>query len=108
MLAISDSDKRELFQKHLSNIFQPHTDIIDLQYSNRVNTFLNTPIPESQLEKFVTPNEVKFAISKYPNNKSTGYDLITGEVAKCLPKKAIVFLTYIINSIIRLSYFPML
>jgi hypothetical protein len=29
-LAISDSDKVELFQNHLSNIFQQHIDIIDI------------------------------------------------------------------------------
>lgn len=49
---------------------------------------------------------MKNTILKYPNKKSPGFDLITAEVTKFLPTKAIVLLTYIINAILRLSYFP--
>jgi hypothetical protein len=38
--------------------------------------------------------------------KSPSFDLIIAEVGRWLPKKAIVFLTYIYNAILRLSYFP--
>lgn len=58
--------------------------------------------------KFITPNEVKNTILKYPNKKSPGFHLITAEVTKCLSTKSIVLLTYIINAILRLSYFPSL
>ncbi|KAL4091805.1 hypothetical protein QTP88_026434 [Uroleucon formosanum] len=39
--------------------------------------------------------------------KSPGFDLVTAEVARCLPKRAIVLLTIIFNACLRLSYFPM-
>ncbi|KAL4103299.1 hypothetical protein QTP88_018676 [Uroleucon formosanum] len=40
--------------------------------------------------------------------KSPGFDLITTNVANCLPNKAFILLTYIYNAILRLSYFPTL
>jgi hypothetical protein len=62
----------------------------------------------NHLEKYFTPNEVKQAIQKYSLKKSPGYDLLTAEVARCLPKEAIVLVTYIFNASLRLSYFPIL
>lgn len=64
--------------------------------------------PISRPEKHFTPNEVKQTIQKYTLKKSPGFDLITAEVARCLPKKVIVLITYIFNAILRLSYFPIL
>jgi hypothetical protein len=55
-------------------------------------------------EKSFTPNEIKSTIQKYSLKKSPGFDLITTEDARCLPKKAILFLTHLFNSILRLSY----
>lgn len=46
---------------------------------------------------------MKNTILKYPNKKSHCFDIITVEVTKCLPLKAIILLTYIINLILRLS-----
>jgi len=40
--------------------------------------------------------------------KAPGYDLISGKVLKELPKKAITILTILYNSILRLSYYPLL
>jgi hypothetical protein len=107
-LAIIDSEKVIEFQAHLSNIFQPHPDIYDQQHLDNVKKYLDSPLPYGPPIKFVTPKEMKDTILKYPNKKSPSFDLITAEVTKCLPTKAIVLLTYIINAILRLSYFPSL
>jgi hypothetical protein len=56
--------------------------------------------------KHTSPSEILFIINKLPKNKSPGHDLITNLIIKNLPKKAIILLTYIYNSILRLSYFP--
>jgi len=40
--------------------------------------------------------------------KTPGYDLISGKVLKELPKKAVTLLTILYNSILRLSYYPLL
>jgi len=43
-----------------------------------------------------------------PEKKYPGFDLITGKITSCLPKQAIIHLTYIFNSILRLFYFSLL
>jgi hypothetical protein len=40
--------------------------------------------------------------------KITRFDLITTEIASKLPKKTLLLLTYIYNSMLRLTYFPIL
>ena len=55
----------------------------------------------------ITPKEVADEIRTNLNSKKApGFDLITGEVLKQLPKKGIVMLTYIFNAALRLRYFP--
>jgi len=39
-LAISDPEKAAVFQSHLSNIFQPHADIVDNLHMSNVKNFL--------------------------------------------------------------------
>ncbi|KAF0760149.1 Uncharacterized protein FWK35_00015482, partial [Aphis craccivora] len=107
-LAISDLEKTEFFKDHLSQTFQPHSDIIDNENMNSVETFLNSPLPLSLPVKSLTPNDVKYAIIKYSLNKSPGYDRMTAEVARSLPTRAILHITHIFNASLRLSYFPLL
>ncbi|KAL4096494.1 hypothetical protein QTP88_021439 [Uroleucon formosanum] len=106
---ISDPDKAELFKTHLSDIFQPHPDIFSHTNNIKVNDYLNSPLcsPAGPVKHF-TPNDIKFVINQCSLKKSPGYDLITAEVARCLPKRAIVHLSHIFNSILRLSHFPSL
>ncbi|KAL4132267.1 hypothetical protein QTP88_009456 [Uroleucon formosanum] len=106
--AFSDNDKAELFKAHLHETFQPHHDILTPENIDEVNTYLNLSSTLNQPEKYFTPNEVKQTIQKYSLKKLHGFDLIKAEVARCLPKKAIVLITYIFNASLRLSYFPML
>jgi len=106
--AFSDNDKAEVFKDHLHETFQPHHDILTPEHIDEVNAYLNLPSSTNRPEKYFTPNEVKQTIQKYTLKKSPGFDLITAEVVRCLPKKAIVLITYIFNAILRLSYFPLL
>ena len=106
-LAVSDAEKVELFKNHLFNVFQPHQDIPPVN-SSAVYSYLNMPLPPSLPVKHFSPSDIKFAIQKCTLRKSPGFDLITAEVARCLPKRAIVLLTHIFNAILRLSYFPLL
>ena len=48
------------------------------------------------------------ALSYTNVRKTPGYDLISGKVLKEVPKKAITLLTILYNSILRLSYYPLL
>ena len=54
---------------------------------------------------FVTPKEVASEIKNNLNpKKSPGFDLITGEIMKQLPRKGILMLTYLINASFRLQH----
>uniref|UniRef100_A0A224X7Z3 Putative reverse transcriptase n=1 Tax=Panstrongylus lignarius TaxID=156445 RepID=A0A224X7Z3_9HEMI len=106
--AKSAQEKAELFATHLSSVFIPHLDIQDLQHTTEVNAELDAPLPLSLPPKAFTPTQVKQTINNLPKKKSPGYDLITAQVLHQLPKKAIVFLTTIYNSILRTTYYPIL
>jgi hypothetical protein len=56
--------------------------------------------------KHKSPSKIIFIIKKLHNNKSPGHDLVTNKIFKYLPKKAIIFLAHIFNSILSLSYIP--
>jgi len=58
--------------------------------------------------KHIRPSKVEHAIRKSAKRKTLGYNLITAEMATRLPKKTLLFLTYIYNSMIRLSHFLIL
>ncbi|KAL4085043.1 hypothetical protein QTP88_027881 [Uroleucon formosanum] len=107
-LTSTDAEKAELLKNHLAKIFTPHSDIQIPQHTALVNRFLDSPLPPTLPSKYFTPNDIKNAIQNYSLKKSPGYDLITAEVAKCLPKRAIVLLTILINASLRLAYFPQL
>jgi len=55
-----------------------------------------------------SPKEVVEAIAHTNVRKVPGYDLISGEVLKELPKKAITLLTILYNSMLHLSYYSLL
>ena len=108
-LAFSDVDKANTFGKHLSEIFTPHHDITPEQsHLNEITNFLSSPLPMSLPTKHTSPNELKDLIQKLKIKKSPGHDQITNKVLKHLPKKSIILLTYIYNSMLRLSYFPLI
>jgi len=92
----SYADKAELLKNHFADIFSPHTEIQTLQNTELVKQCLDSPLLLCLPTKSFTPNDVKYAIQKYNLKKSPGYDFFTPEVARCLPKKAIVLLTVLL------------
>jgi len=106
--ATTDPEKADLFKEHLSETFTPHSDIQIPIHTDIVNRYLDIPLPISPAVKHFSPGDVKFAIQKHSLKKSPGFDLITAEVARSLPKRAIILLTVIYNACLRLTYFPML
>jgi hypothetical protein len=53
-----------------------------------------------------SPKEIKEIIKSLGSKKAPGIDQITPKMLKELPPKGFVLLTYIFNSIIRLSHWP--
>jgi hypothetical protein len=101
-------DKANIFLNHLADTFQQHNTILLPEKINEVERFLDIPLQMSLPPKYFSPAEVKYTISKFPQNKFPGYNLITAEVLSQLPKKVIILLTYIYNSMFILYYFPLL
>uniref|UniRef100_A0A2S2N814 Putative RNA-directed DNA polymerase n=1 Tax=Schizaphis graminum TaxID=13262 RepID=A0A2S2N814_SCHGA len=105
-LAISNLDKANLFATDLENRFTPHPDIQNRDHMLHVESLLNQTLPMSLPTNHTSPSEILHIINKLHNNKAPGHDLITNRIIKNLPKKSIIFLTFIFNSILRLSYIP--
>lgn len=101
----SDKSKANVFKEHLENTFTPF-DLNNAFDRDEVLKFLDIPCQMDLPIKHVTPSEVKKAISELNNSKSPGFDSIDSKVAKSLPKKGIIFLSTIYNSILRLSHYP--
>jgi hypothetical protein len=91
-----------MFASHLTEVFKTEPDDEDEEMEDS----LNTPCQMSLPIKALSSKEVKEEINRLIPRKAPGYDLITGQTLKALPKKAIVLLCTIFNAILRLSYFP--
>jgi hypothetical protein len=96
--AKGNKEKAELFAGHLENIFTPNT---DEGIENEINNEGTGIIPP------VTPKEVKRMIRHQISPKrAPGYDLITAQILKKLPRKAIIKITHIIKATFRMRYMP--
>lgn len=68
--------------------------------------FIGFLIPEVDESTLPTYKEILTIIKKLKSNKSPGVDNISNQVIKQLPKKAIIWLTYIFRACFRICYFP--
>lgn len=98
----------EIFEQ--VHVLDAHTDTQHFEHvTQTVHNYINTPhITDKKIlhTYYTTPTKLKTIIKKLTTNKAPGPDLIENKIIKSLPRKTIVQLTYIINSIIRLNYFP--
>ena len=104
--AKSDDEKAMEFADHLQQVFTPHH--LQNPTDAALSAFLDVPCQMSLPIKPFSPNEVADALAHINVHKAPGYDLISGKVLKELPKKAILLLTILYNSILRLLYWPLL
>ena len=102
--ARSNIEKANEFAEYLVNVYT--TPQINNNYDAEIESYLNAPCQLSPPIKPFSPNEIRKEIGLLNSRKAPGYDLIVGDILKNLPKKAIVLLTNIYNSMLRLCYFP--
>lgn len=97
--AKSNKEKAEIFAEHLAGIFQPNAGNSDIDVENITNIYENS-IP------LVRRKELLKEIKGLKLKKTPGFDLITAEILKNLPKKAVKFLQLLMNAAIKLRYIP--
>jgi len=72
----------------------------------KIRLALTSPgLPYSSVRPFKV-TKVRTAIHKLRSTKSSGYDLITGNVLKELPEARMRAITQLFNSILRTGHFP--
>lgn len=108
-LAITDSEKANAIADNLHDIHRQTENLSDRKtniaverlYQNFHKQTIETP--ETAL---TTPKEIKQVIKNLSNNKAPGEDKITNKLLKNLPRKPFMQLYYIINSCLKIQYFP--
>lgn len=107
---LTDSEKADALGDQFSKSHE-----ITLNYRNRavdsevrksIAFLSNCPPNELDAAVLTKPAEVKETVKRLKNNKAPGQDQIPNILLKRLPLKAFVYITYIFNSCIFLSYFP--
>jgi len=68
--------------------------------------FLDAPSPDALPIQHVSPEEVCLHIQKLHPRKEPGFDGIDSRIANALPKKRILFLVLLFNSMLRIHHFP--
>jgi len=102
----SDREKCEVFADFFENAFTPN-DNFDSVTSNTVEESLKHEVSTVELPiKYATPSELQEIVKRLPIKKSPGPDLIPNVLLKHLTRKALAFLTSIVNSCLSKSYFP--
>ena len=102
----SDNEKAAAFAAHLRQVFKPHSS--PHTHDLMVSDSLDMPCPMSLPITPFSPAEVSVMIASLNVRKAPGYDLISGKVLQELSRKAIVLLTTLYNSMLRLSYYPLI
>jgi hypothetical protein len=98
--ARNNKEKAEVFAEHLARSFKPNEEK-NMDTPRRIEDTQVKPKPA------ITPKEILNAIKIHTNpKKAPGFDLITGEILKQLPKKAIIKITYLYNTAFWLKYVP--
>lgn len=97
--------KADLFADHLAKVFHPNESMDD-EFDNEVDTFLNQEFQMDLPPKPVTVREVWRTIKELKDRKAPGFDLITKEIIKQLPRKAVTYITTVYNGILRVQHFP--
>jgi len=102
--ALSDKDKANVFATHLADVFRAVQGHIDGDVEDFITSPCQMPLP---IRAF-TPAEFKAELTRLNTRKAPGYDLISGQILKRLPRKTVVLFTVVFNRMLTLSYFPIL
>lgn len=99
-------EKCEIFAQHFESCFTTdenqtnQNEVINPNQRNKEDQPIVNPISPC------TPKEIQIIINKLAYKKSPGHDLITNKILKNLTSKSLSYITNLMNSSMRLGYFP--
>ncbi|KAH8283210.1 hypothetical protein KR054_011946, partial [Drosophila jambulina] len=102
----SNAQKAEVFANSLEERFKP-LDLTTPVIRRAVEIRMEEPFQMCLPAQPVTLPEVMGLIKKLKTKKAPGVDGLNNRTLKLLPKKAILFLVLLFNSILRIGHFPM-
>lgn len=92
------------YQNHLNSCHLSNAST-ETMVENTLRSFNNSNSIATE-SFFVRPKKVRDLIKMSKSNKSAGIDGIGNILIKALPRKGVVFLTFIFNSCLKICYFP--
>jgi hypothetical protein len=101
-----DAIAQKFSESHLLTVNQTSTADINRKVTEKIAEIQGGQPAEVHGSDFTSPNEIKSIIKRLGSRKAPGPDGINNIVVKNLPRKAVVYLTYIFNACIRKQYFP--
>jgi len=100
-----DSEISLAFADELEKRFQP-LELASREDVEETLPILDAPSPDALPIQHVGPEEVCLHIQKLHPRKAPGFDGVDSTIAKALPKRGILFLVLLFNSMLRIHHFP--
>jgi hypothetical protein len=105
-LARSNVEKTHASAEHLAGVSQPHPSEIESEEEEALIHYLETPYQHTPPVNRLKGAEVQEVISSLDRKKSSGYNLVTGNILKEWPIIRIKCLTELFNAVLPKGYFP--
>lgn len=107
-IAVNNREKCELIADSLSQQFAPNHDVIDIPTFGEVIPRVQNFLMQSPSDALIpaSPDELLEYTSKLKKNKAPGFDNISTNMLIYLPANHLVYLTFLINCLLKLKYFP--
>lgn len=93
------------FEANHRNPRETHDPQFTILVNERAREFLKRP-PDDIPTRPTDTDEIEPLLSSLKNQKSPGPDKISNRLIKKLPKRGVVYIAFIINSCLKLNYFP--
>jgi hypothetical protein len=103
---ITDAEKADAIagkfaESHNNAMISPLANLVQASCSALQDGGLN-----NDASTYTSPREIRAIIKRLRNGKAPGGDAVNNSLLKNLSRKALVFLTYLFNGCLKLSYFP--
>jgi hypothetical protein len=104
--ARSNVEEAQDFGENLAKFFQPHPSQNESEEEEALTHLLETPYQLKPPINCLTRADVQEVFNSQNPKKSSGHDLITGNILKECPIIGIKYLTQLLNAVLLKGYFP--